>query len=49
MEAPTLKFANIFNAGTVHKGAPFSDFPIFAPLHAFFGNFSLKLESTTLI
>jgi hypothetical protein len=39
---PTLKFANILNAGTVNEGTPSSDFSIFDPLHVF-------LESTTLI
>jgi hypothetical protein len=48
-EPPTLKFVNILNAGTVHEGTPFSDFFIFDPLHAFFGIFFVKLESTTLI
>jgi hypothetical protein len=45
----TLEFAYVLNAGIVHEGTPFSDFSIFAPLHAFFGNFFPKLESTTLI
>jgi hypothetical protein len=34
---PTLEFANIFNAGTVHQGTPLLDFPIFVPLHTFSG------------
>jgi hypothetical protein len=49
MFSPTLKFANILNAGTVHEGTPSSDFSIFDPLHAFFGIYFAKLESTILI
>jgi hypothetical protein len=35
--------------GHCSPGTPLPDFPIFAPLHAFFGKFSPKLDSTTLI
>jgi hypothetical protein len=35
----TLEFVYVLNADTVHEGTPFSNFPIFAPLHVFFGNF----------
>jgi hypothetical protein len=45
----TPEFAYVLNAGNVYKGAPFYDFSIFAPLHAFFGYFFTKLESSTLI
>jgi hypothetical protein len=30
------------NVGTIHRGTPLPDFPIFALLHAFFGNFFFK-------
>ena len=40
----TLEFAYVLNAGTVYKGAPFSDFSIFEPLHAFFGFFKYKIR-----
>jgi hypothetical protein len=39
---PTLKLANILNAGTVHEGTPSSDFSIFDPIHAFFWHFLLQ-------
>jgi hypothetical protein len=48
LRAPTLEFAVILNARTIHEGTPLYDFSIFAPLHFFFGNFFAKLESTTL-
>jgi hypothetical protein len=38
----TLEFAYVLNAGTVHDGAPFYDFSIFASLHAFLGIFFIK-------
>jgi hypothetical protein len=46
---PTLKLANILNAGTVHEGTPSSDFSIFDPYMLFLDFFFAKLESTTLI
>jgi hypothetical protein len=39
----TLDLTLVLNAGTVHQGTPLPNFPIFAPLHAFFGNFFSKI------
>jgi hypothetical protein len=44
-----LDVSLVLNAGTVHHGTPLPDSPILAHLHDFFGNFSPKLESMTLI
>jgi hypothetical protein len=41
--APTLEFAYILNAGTIHEGTSFCDFSILAPLHTFFGIFFYKI------
>ena len=40
--ARILEFAYVLNAVIVHKG-PFSNFSIFAPLHAFFALFKKKI------
>jgi hypothetical protein len=40
----TLDRTLVLNAGTVHRGTLLLDFPIFALLHAFFGNFFFKIE-----
>jgi hypothetical protein len=39
----TLEFSLILNVGIVHQGTPLPDFPIFALLYFFFGNFFSKI------